>query len=692
MKKKNRRYSGKKAESRKGSQRVLAGQTVTGKIEITRGGMGFVIIEGPAKDIMISPSHLGTALDGDTVRVELFEARGRGGRREGQVKEVIKRKQTEFAGLLMLKNNTAFVVPDSPKMPVDIHVAPSLLQGAKDGDMVVVRLKDWDSHKRKPEGEVISVITHSSLNEIAMKGILMENGFPIQFPDEVLEESARIPEQVNDMEGRRDMKGVPTVTIDPVDAKDFDDALSFRPLKDGWFELGVHIADVSHYVTPGSALDREAYVRGTSVYLPDRVVPMLPERLSNELCSLRPDEDKYCFSVLFEINQEGKQRSHWIGKTRIRSQRRFAYEEVQEILEGKEDEWSSTILQMNTIARKIRAQRFQKGAINFSSQEVRFQLDAEARPIGVVVKESKESHQLIEEFMLLANRTVAEYMSRQEYKKKPLPFPYRIHDLPDQEKLAHFAAYAGRLGYKILLNTPDTIAQSFNEMLDKIRGTDQQHVLESLGIRTMSKAVYSTENIGHYGLGFDNYCHFTSPIRRYPDILVHRLLQASLEGKAQATKNMEQICRHCSDQEKKAVEAERAAQKYKQVEFMQDHVGEVFPAVVSGVASFGFWAETTEHKCEGMVSIGDLLPLDVFTLDEQAYALVGQHTGLRFSIGDPVEVQVVATSLAKRQIDFALVTASEGQASPQKQQQKKSREAGESRPKNKDNRKRNHKR
>lgn len=654
--KKKRRNTGRKTESKRSPKRLLQGQTLTGRLEITRGGMGFVITEGISKDILISPSYLGTALNGDTVRVELFESRGRGGRREGQVIEVIQRKQTEFAGLLMVKNNTAFVVPDSPRMPVDIHVAPSLLHGAKDGDMVVVRLKDWDSHKRKPEGEVVSVITHASLNEIAMKGILMENGFPIKFPDEVLEEAARIPEQVSDMEGRRDLKGVPTVTIDPADAKDFDDALSFRPLESGWFELGVHIADVSHYVRPGTALDREAYQRGTSVYLPDRVVPMLPERLSNELCSLRPDEDKYAFSVLFELNHEGMIRSHWIGKTRIRSQRRFAYEEVQEILEGKEDDWASPIRQMNQIARKIRGRRFRKGAINFSSQEARFQLDEEARPIGVLVKESKESHQLIEEFMLLANRTVAEFMSRQEYKQKPLPFPYRVHDLPDQEKLSLFASFAGRMGYKILLNTPETIAQSFNEMLDKIRGTDHQHVLESLGIRTMAKAVYSTENIGHYGLGFENYCHFTSPIRRYPDVLVHRLLQEALEGRAKAIKNMEQICRHCSDQEKKAVESERAAQKYKQVEFMQDHVGEVFSAVVSGVASFGFWAETTEHKCEGMVSIGDLLPMDIFSLDEQSYSLVGQHTGLRFSIGDPVEIQVVATSLPKRQIDFALVS------------------------------------
>jgi ribonuclease R len=635
-----------------------------GKLEITRGGMGFVIVEGLEKDIMVKPDRMGVALNGDEVRVEVSE-RGRkvGSRQEGEIIDVVKRKQTEFSGKIDVHPHFAFMIPDSESMPVDLFIPLHLLNGAKAGDQVIAKIVEWNSKSKNPVGEVVSVLTNLSANEIAMKGILIEGGFPLSFPDEVMEEAARYLEGVHDDEvkKRRDMRGTLTFTIDPVDAKDFDDAISFKDLGDDTYELGVHIADVSYYIEAGSKLDEEAYNRATSVYLPDRVAPMLPERLSNELCSLRPDEDKYTFSAIFKINKKGKVKDYWLGRTIIRSQRRYAYEDAQEIIEGKDGDHKEVILLLNELAQELRAQRFKKGAINFSSQEVRFQLDETGKPIGIVVKESKQAHQLIEEFMLLANRTVAEYISGIEVKGKPVPFPYRVHDAPNEDKLNIFATFAATFGYKFSMNTPETIARSFNEMLKLVKGKPEQHVLETLGIRTMAKAVYTTENIGHYGLGFADYCHFTSPIRRYPDVLVHRVLQECLDNAVKPVKNMEQQCRHCSDQERKAMEAERAANKYKQVEYMQQFVGDDFEAVISGVASFGFWAETVEHKCEGMISIADLAQFDDFEMREGEYALVGLHTGLKFSIGDRVKVKVVSTNLDKRQIDFSLLEVPERQ-------------------------------
>jgi ribonuclease R len=437
-----------------------------------------------------------------------------------------------------------------------------------------------------------------------------------------------------------------------VDAKDFDDAISIRPLKDGYYEVGVHIADVSYYVEEGTELDKEAYERATSVYLPDRVLPMLPEHISNVLCSLRPNEDKFTFSAIFQINKDGKVKQYWIGRTVIHSNRRFTYEEAQQIIETGKGDYAEEILLLHGISQKLRAERFKKGAINFSSQEVRFKLDEEGTPIGIEIKESKEANQLIEELMLLANKTVAGYVEKRKVNHADIPFPYRVHDAPNVDKLAVFAAFASRYGHKFNLNNPDKIAESFNQMLADVQGKPEQHVLEQLGIRTMAKAIYTSDNIGHYGLGFDSYCHFTSPIRRYPDVMVHRIVQQCIDDKVKIDKKMEAKSRHCSDQERKAMEAERAANKYKQVEYMQKFVGEVFDAVISGVSSFGFWAETVEHKCEGLVSIADLAKVDEFTFLESDYALVGMHTGKRFRIGDKVKIQVVATSLEKRQIDF----------------------------------------
>ncbi|MES2702140.1 MAG: ribonuclease R [Bacteroidota bacterium] len=631
-------------------------QIFTGKLEVTRSGMGFVVVEGQQQDILIKRENLHTALNGDEVKVEVRAARD-GRRMEGSITDVVRRKQTEFSGRLEVHPHFAFFIPDSDKMPVDVYVPLHLLNGAHTGDNVIVRIVEWSGKTKNPVGEVVSVLTNESVNEIAMQGMLVENGFPLSFPDDVLEEAARYPEGVtsDEVKNRKDMRDVLTMTIDPVDAKDFDDALSFRALKGGWYEIGVHIADVSYYIEPDSALDKEAYRRATSVYLPDRVNPMLPERLSNELCSLRPKEDKYTFSAIFVINRDGKIKEHWIGRTVIHSDRRFAYEDVQEIIEGADGDHAEELLTLNEMAQNLRQQRFKKGAINFSSSEVRFKLDANAKPIGIVVKESKEAHQLIEEFMLLANRTVAEYVGAIQVKGDKVPFPYRVHDVPDEEKLKIFSLFAGRFGVKFDLGSPESISKSFNKMLEFVQGKPEQHVLEQLGIRTMSKAVYTTDNIGHYGLGFADYCHFTSPIRRYPDVLVHRILQQCLDNDIKIIKHLEVQCRHCSDQERRAMEAERGANKYKQVEYMQDFVGEDFPAVISGVATFGFWAETVEHKCEGMVSITDLAEFDDFEFKEGEYALVGRSTGMRFAMGDEVKVRVVSTNLSKRQIDYTIL-------------------------------------
>jgi len=640
----------------KGRKKQTDSNLLKGRLEIVKSGMGFVMVEGLERDVVIRPDKLAMALDGDEVQIELLSG-SRRGRQEGIVREVIKRHQTEFSGRLEVKEHFAFLIPDKQNMPVDIFVPLDLLNGARNGEHAIVKIIEWTPKSKNPVGEVVSILTHETNNERAMQGILIENGFPLNFPDDVMEEVARIPEGIDkaELSYRRDFRDTLTFTIDPVDARDFDDAISFKELKGGVYEIGVHIADVSHYVKPGSPLDQEAYKRATSVYLPDRVLPMLPERLSNELCSLRPNEDKYTFSAVFQITKQGRVKDYWLGRTIIRSARRFTYEEVQEIIEGNDGDHKDVLLLLNTLAQNLRKERFAKGAINFSSQEVRFRLDENAKPIGIVVKESKEAHQLIEELMLLANKYVATYVSQITVKEKPVPFPYRVHDVPDEEKLKLFTTFAARFGHRFDLNTPEGIARSFNEMLNLAKGKPEQHVLESLGIRTMAKAVYTTDNIGHYGLGFENYCHFTSPIRRYPDVMVHRVLFECLNKSVHPVKHMEQHCRHCSDMERKAMEAERTANKYKQVEYMQDFVGEDFDAVVSGTASFGFWAETVEHKCEGMVSITDLSQYDDFELLEHEYALVGRNTGMRFRMGDKVRVRVAAANLDKRQIDFILV-------------------------------------
>lgn len=634
-------------------------RVMTGTLDITRSGMGFVVVQGESNDVMVRPSDFNTALHGDTVRV-LIKGDFKRGRRQGEVMEVLKRRQTEFPGKLQISDNFAFFVADMDKPMPDIFIPLDKIKNATAKDTVVVRLVEWQKNK-KPVGEVIQVMDQSDESDFAMKQILMENGFPLTFSEEAIEESERIAEVISQAEisRRRDMREVFTITIDPADARDFDDAISLRILDNGNYEVGVHIADVSHFLEEGSALDLESYERATSVYLPDRVLPMLPERISNELCSLRPNEDKLTFSAIFNITPKGEVKSHWIGRTVIHSNHRFTYEEVQEIIETGDGIYKEQILLLNTLSQKYRKQRFKKGAINFSSQEVRFKLDAKGAPIGIMIKESKEAHQLIEEMMLLANRTVAEFVSKFKVDKKEVPFPYRVHDTPDEVKLLPFVAFARKYGHEFDTSTPEGIASSFNQMLKDAQGTPQQHVLEQLGIRTMAKAIYTTENIGHYGLGFEHYCHFTSPIRRYPDVQVHRILQQCLDKNIVADKKLEQKCKHCSERERAAMDSERAANKYKQVEYMRNFLGEEFEGVISGVASFGFWVETIEHKCEGLVSINSLLEFDDFSLVEGDYSLAGRRSGRKFRMGDKVRIKVVAANLAKRQLDYewVIVTA-----------------------------------
>ncbi len=632
-------------------------KTVKGKLDISRSGIGFVLVEGMDKDILVRPNDFNRAFHGDMVKVQIKTDGGNGKRVEGKITDVSERKQTEFIGNLQVSKAFAFFTADTEKPMPDFFVPVEKLNGAQDNDRVVVRLVKWNKDDKKPEGEVVSVIKAEDMNDFAMKELLIDCGFPLNFDEAVMKEAHSLSENITRQEliKRKDCRDILTFTIDPNDAKDFDDAISVRNLDNGNYEIGVHIADVSHFVKPGSLLDKVAYERATSVYLPDRVNPMLPEKISNELCSLRPHEDKYTFSAIFQINNRAEIKHCWLGRTVIHSNHRFTYDEVQEIIEKKDGLHYKPIMLLNDLAQKFRRERFRKGAINFSSQEVRFQLDEKGKPVGIVIKESKDAHKLIEEFMLLANRTVAEYVSKIKINKLPVPFPYRIHDTPDDEKLKPFVAFAKKFGYVFNMHDEAAVAASFNKMLKEVQGKPEQHVLEQLGIRTMAKAVYTSSNIGHYGLGFEHYCHFTSPIRRYPDVMVHRILQECLEKNLKIDKRMDEKCKHCSDRERKAMEAERAGNKYKQVEFMQQYLGEEFEGIISGVAAFGFFVETVLHKCEGMVTVRDLSEHDDFRLDETDYALVGLRTKRKFRMGDKVIIKVVAANLGKRQLDYQWV-------------------------------------
>jgi len=642
-----------KSKENKSSSQV---QLFKGKFEITRSGMGFVIVDKIEQDILVKPNDFGKAFHGDIVRVQVPKF-ATNKRAEGKIVDVVERKQTSFLGSVHINKDIAFFEVSGDKAIPDFFIPNDQLKGAVDGDRVIAKFIKWDKSDRKPIAMVESIINAEDESDLAMKEILIDAGFSLSFDENVMNEVAQLSDRITREETskRKDFRDILTFTIDPADAKDFDDAISIRNLDNGNYEIGVHIADVSHFVKPNSFLDKAAYERATSVYLPDRVNPMLPEKISNELCSLRPNEDKYTFSAVFQITNRGEIKHQWIGRTLIHSNHRFTYEEVQQIIETKEGLHSKPLLLLNNLAQQFRSKRFENGAINFSSTEVRFQLDEKGKPIGVIVKESKEAHKLIEEFMLLANKAVAEYVSKIKINKESIPFPYRVHDQPNEEKLKPFVAFARKFGYAFDTKDEKSIASSFNNLLNEIKDKPEQRVLEQLGIRTMSKAVYTSDNIGHYGLGFQNYCHFTSPIRRYPDVLVHRILQQCIDKNLMPDKKMEVSCKHCSDRERAAMDSERMGNKYKQVEFMKQFLGDEFEGVISGVAAFGFWVETIDHKCEGLVSVKDLNTYDDFKHDETDFALVGMRTKKKFRMGDTVKIKVVAANLSKRQLDYEWV-------------------------------------
>lgn len=631
-------------------------ELVTGTIDITNNGAAFVVVEGQDDDIYVGPNKLRHALNGDIVTVRITS--GGGGRHaEGEVVEIVKRRREQFVGIVEISKHYAFLVPDKTQMPYEIFIPLDKLNNAERGQKAVARIVEWTEKQKNPIGEIIEVLGNVGENNTEMHAILAEYGLPYRFPKRVEDAAAEVDETISEQEiaARRDFRNVTTFTIDPADAKDFDDAISFRRISDDRFEVGVHIADVTFYVRPNTALEKEAYQRATSVYLVDRTVPMLPEKLSNKVCSLRPNEEKLCFSAVFELDADANVLKEWFGRTVICSDHRFAYEDAQQVIETKEGPLAEEILTLNDLAQKMRKKRFAAGAISFERSEVKFKLDEEARPIGVYLKEQKEANQLIEEFMLLANRKVAEFVGKPAEGKARRTFVYRIHGEPNQEKLTAFAQFIKRFGYQLQTKTKKKIASSINNLLTDVNGKAEQTVVETLAIRTMARAEYSTKNIGHYGLAFDYYTHFTSPIRRYPDMMVHRLLAHYLEnGKSVDADAYEAMCKHSSEMEQLATSAERASIKYKQVEFMKDNVGKIFDGVVSGVTQWGIYVELDGSMCEGMVSIRTLTD-DHYEYDEAEFAVIGRRTKRRYTMGDKVSVRVVAANMEKKQLDFEMV-------------------------------------
>ncbi len=631
-----------------------ARSTVTGKVDMKQTGKAYIISDEPGEDIFVAANNTGRALHGDTVRVQLLPRR-KGHKLEGQVVEVLKRAKTHFVGTIEKSARFAFLVPDNPNVPVDIFIPLSDLKNAKNGQKAVVKMTDWPEHSKNPFGEVVEVLGRPGDNEVEMKSILVEYDFPLSFPKSAEREAAKIKREISKAEyGKRwDFRKVTTFTIDPEDAKDFDDALSYRRLDNGHHQVGVHIADVSHYVKPGGAIDKEAYERGTSIYLVDRVIPMLPEVLSNNVCSLRPGEDKLCFAAVFEMDDNARIVKEWFGKTVINSDRRFSYDEAQKVIEEKKGDLARELEILYGLAHKLKNDRFKKGAINFHTEEVKFRLDDKGRPIGVYVKEQKEANWLIEDFMLLANRRVAERIGRKRGRVQPRTFVYRVHAEPSPEKLSQFVQYVGKLGYRMRLGSERSLARSFNELFDQVHGKGEEHLIETLAVRTMAKAEYSTDNIGHYGLAFQYYTHFTSPIRRYPDLMVHRLLERYLDKKPSVDKTeYEEKCKHSSDMERRAQEAERASIKYKQAEYMADKIGQEFDGLISGVSKYGIFVELVESKCEGMIRLTDLDD-DFYYLDEDNYRVIGHRYGHEYKLGDPIRIRVKHIDLRKKQLDYA---------------------------------------
>lgn len=647
-------FKGKYKLSASESKRPKESKTLyVGTVDMKQTGKAYVMCEDLAEDIMIMANNTNRSLHGDTVKVRLFPKR-KDRQPEGEIIEVVKRFKNTYVGIVQISKNFAFVVPDNVSIAVDLFIPKENLNGAKNGEKAIAEIVEWPERMKNPIGKIIEVLGMPGNNDVEMHAILAEYGLPYKFDDDVEAEADKIPLKIKktDIEKRRDFREITTFTIDPYDAKDFDDALSLRKLENGNWEIGVHIADVTHYVKPGTLIDSEGYNRATSVYLVDRCVPMLPEKLSNFACSLRPNEEKLCFSAVFEMNDKADVIDEWFGKTIINSDRRFTYEEVQEIIEKQEGEFLDEINLFNKLAKILRERRFVRGALSFDKQEVKFKLDESGKPLGVYLKEQKDSHKLIEEFMLLANRKVAELIGTRD----PAPtFVYRVHNSPNESKLNVFAEFISKLGYKMNLSNKKTIANSFNKLLSDISGKGEENMIQTIAIRTMAKAYYTTKNIGHYGLSFDNYTHFTSPIRRYPDMMVHRLLELYLKNKPSVDKEeYETHCKHSSDMEMKAAEAERSSIKYKQVEFLSDKIGQEFYGLVSGVSKWGLYVEIDESKCEGMIRLRDIED-DFYYLDDENFCVVGERSGRKFKLGDRVKVKIARADLSRKQLDFMMV-------------------------------------
>ena len=633
------------------------GVEMTGTFQRKSNGKNSFIPEGGGDPIFVAERNSAHAMNNDKVRIA-FYAKRRGREAEGEVIEILERANDTFVGTLEVEKSYAFLVTENRTLANDIFIPKDKLKGGKTGDKAVVKVTEWPDKAKNPIGQVLDILGKAGDNTTEMHAILAEFGLPYVYPQSVEKAADKIPAEISaeEITRREDFRKVTTFTIDPKDAKDFDDALSIRPLKDGLWEVGVHIADVTHYVKEGSIIDKEAEKRATSVYLVDRTIPMLPERLCNFICSLRPNEEKLAFSAIFDITEKGEVRDSRIVHTVIESDRRFTYEEAQQIIETKEGDFKDEILMLDTIAKALREKRFAAGAINFDRYEVKFEIDEKGKPISVYFKESKDANKLVEEFMLLANRTVAEKIGKAPKGKKAKVLPYRIHDLPDPEKLDNLAQFIARFGYRLRTSgTKTDVSKSINHLLDDIQGKKEENLIETVSIRAMQKARYSTHNIGHYGLAFDYYTHFTSPIRRFPDMMVHRLVTKYMDGgRSVSETKYEDLCDHSSNMEQIAANAERASIKYKQVEFMSEHLGQTYDGVISGVTEWGLYVELNENKCEGMIPIRDLDD-DYYEFDEKNYCLSGRRKNRIYSLGDAITIKVARANLEKKQLDFALI-------------------------------------